>query len=67
MKIVYIMRKCLSMADLIDFKNILSSIYRWIWDKFAECEDIDFAYPTWRFYNNIIEGKHRTKPSAPEQ
>src|SRR4030042_3243288 len=31
MKIVYIMRKCLSMADLIDFKNILSSIYRWIW------------------------------------
>ena len=24
---------------------------------FARCDDIDFAYPTQRFYNNAIEGK----------
>jgi small-conductance mechanosensitive channel len=25
--------------------------------RFAECDDIDFAYPTYRFYDNPIEGK----------
>jgi len=38
-----------------------------IWEdvlrEFAECEDIDFAYPTQRFYNNLLEGKAETKPS----
>jgi small-conductance mechanosensitive channel len=33
-----------------------------IWEdvliEFAEHKDIDFAYPTTRFYNNITEGKH---------
>jgi len=29
---------------------------------FAESDDIDFAYPTTRFYNNISEGKPGTKP-----
>lgn len=37
-----------------------------IWEdilkEFAECDDIDFAYPTTRFYNNIPEGKPGTKP-----
>ncbi len=32
-----------------------------IWEdvlrEFAKCEDIDFAYPTQRFYNNKLEGK----------
>lgn len=32
-----------------------------IWEEilrsFAKCDDIDFAYPTSRFYNNVIEGK----------
>ena len=32
-----------------------------IWEdiltRFAECDDIDFAYPTWRRYDNQLEGK----------
>jgi len=40
-----------------------------VWEKILEelgrCVDIDFAYPTQRFYNNILEGKKETKP-APE-
>ncbi len=31
-------------------------------DEFNECSDIDFAYPTTRFYNNVGEGKEGTKP-----
>lgn len=30
--------------------------------EFAKCSDIDFAYPTQRFYNNLSEGKPNTKP-----
>ncbi|MBN1572622.1 MAG: mechanosensitive ion channel [Deltaproteobacteria bacterium] len=37
-----------------------------IWEdilvEFAKCEDIDFAYPTQRFYSNIHEGKPLTRP-----
>jgi small-conductance mechanosensitive channel len=29
---------------------------------FAEHDDIDFAYPTWRFYDNRIEGKPGLRP-----
>ncbi len=29
---------------------------------FAKCDDIDFAYPSQRFYLNYIEGKAGTKP-----
>ena len=36
-----------------------------IWEKilieFAKCSDIDFAYPTQRFYNNLAEGKSEAK------
>ncbi|MBZ0177770.1 MAG: hypothetical protein K8F36_00660 [Melioribacteraceae bacterium] len=36
-----------------------------IWEKilnrFAENEDIDFAYPTTRFYDNLTEGKQPNK------
>ncbi len=28
---------------------------------FAKCDDIDFAYPTQRFYNNTIEGKENAR------
>lgn len=39
-----------------------------IWEEvlkeFAKCKDIDFAYPTQRFYNNISEGKSGTKPGG---
>ncbi len=29
-------------------------------ERFAECDDIDFAYPTIRYYDNIAEGKPAT-------
>jgi small-conductance mechanosensitive channel len=31
---------------------------------FAQHDDIDFAYPTTRFYNNVSEGKEGTKPKS---
>lgn len=31
-------------------------------EEFAKCNDIDFAYPTQRFYDNRGEGKSGTKP-----
>ena len=43
-------------------------IWEDILNAFAEHDDIDFAYPTTRFYNNISEGKDGTKPpSKPEE
>ncbi|MBL7110883.1 MAG: mechanosensitive ion channel [Bacteroidales bacterium] len=36
------------------WENVLS--------EFAKYKDIDFAYPTQRFYNNITEGKQGNKP-----
>lgn len=37
-----------------------------IWEdiltEFAACSDIDFAYPTQRFYNNALEGKEGMRP-----
>ena len=35
-------------------------------DEFNKCDDIDFAYPTTRFYNNLGEGKEGTKPTKKE-
>jgi small-conductance mechanosensitive channel len=31
-------------------------------NEFHKCDDIDFAYPTTRFYDNLGEGKEGTKP-----
>ena len=39
-------------------------IWEDILNKFAECDDIDFAYPTQRFYNNLSEGKKGLKPDS---
>ena len=36
------------------------SIWEDILLEFANCDDIDFAYPTQRFYNNQLEGKWGT-------
>ncbi len=36
-------------------------IWEDILDKFADCEDIDFAYPTQRFYDNVAEGKKEAR------
>jgi len=30
-------------------------------EEFGKCKDIDFAYPTTRFYNNLSEGKEEAK------
>jgi small-conductance mechanosensitive channel len=38
------------------------SIWEDILVEFGECPDIDFAYPTQRFYNNALEGKEGTRP-----
>ncbi len=38
-----------------------------ILEKFAECEDIDFAYPTTRFYDNPAEGKSEARAPLPSQ
>jgi len=38
------------------------AIWEDILNEFAACDDIDFAYPTQRFYNNALEGKEGTRP-----
>lgn len=39
------------------------AVWEDILDQFAQHQDIDFAYPTQRFYDNLQEGKPGTKPS----
>lgn len=39
-------------------------IWEEILEKIGQCSDIDFAYPTTRFYNNLTEGKEGTKPAG---
>jgi small-conductance mechanosensitive channel len=34
-----------------------SAIWEDVLTKFKECDDVDFAYPTTRFYDNPVEGK----------
>jgi small-conductance mechanosensitive channel len=43
-------------------RSIEEKIWEDILIKFAECDDIDFAYPTQRFYDNSTEGKKGLKP-----
>lgn len=40
------------------------TIWEEILQEFAECDDIDFAYPTQRFYNNRLEGKSGARSSV---
>jgi small-conductance mechanosensitive channel len=35
--------------------------------EFARCDDIDFAYPTRRIYNNVMEGKPGAKAGARQE
>lgn len=39
-----------------------SAIWEAILQEFAKCPDIDFAYPTQRFYDNLQEGKPGLRP-----
>ena len=43
---------------------VSEEIWEAILTEFAERDDIDFAYPTTRFYRNPIEGKSGTKPAS---
>jgi small-conductance mechanosensitive channel len=36
-------------------------IWELVLKEFGKCDDVDFAYPTQRFYNNMSEGKPGTK------
>lgn len=56
----------LSIRYLSDPRNRRSTsqaIWESVLDRFAENEDIDFAYPTIRYYNNPEEGKPGTTPA----
>lgn len=50
------------MCDPRERRSIEEKIWEDILNKFAVCDDIDFAYPTQRFYNNYTEGKKELKP-----
>ncbi len=39
-------------------------IWEDVLDRFAECDDIDFAYPTSRSYSNVTEGKRNRGKTA---
>ncbi len=43
-------------------RSVKEEIWEEILQEFGKCSDIDFAYPTQRFYNNVVEGKDSTKP-----
>jgi len=43
-------------------RGYTQTIWEMVLKEFGKCEDIDFAYPTQRFYNNLSEGKAGTKP-----
>ncbi len=42
-------------------------IWEAVLDAFDHCDDIDFAYPTVRYYDNRFEGKPDLRPGSPEQ
>jgi len=48
-------------------RSTASAIWEEILAIFAERKDIDFAYPTTRFYDNVIEGKKEARAQAPEK
>lgn len=47
-------------------RAVAEEIWEAILTEFAKLDDIDFAYPTTRFYQNPTEGKPGTKPSPGE-
>lgn len=44
-------------------RGISQAIWESVLDRFAEHDDIDFAYPTIRYYDNPAEGKPGTTPN----
>jgi len=45
-------------------RGTAQAIWEDILDEFAACSDIDFAYPTIRYYDNTTEGKPGTQSSS---
>ncbi len=43
-------------------RNSENELWEEILKEFGKHDDIDFAYPTYRYYNNLLEGKEGTKP-----
>jgi small-conductance mechanosensitive channel len=43
-------------------RDSIQAVWEDVLKEFAKFPDIDFAYPTQRFYNNVLEGKEGTKP-----
>ncbi len=43
------------------------AVWEDILSAFSECDDIDFAYPTRRYYDNISEGKPGARADTPPQ
>ena len=46
-------------------RSSIQAIWEDILDAFAACPEIDFAYPTQRFYHNIYEGKEGARAPMP--
>ena len=47
-------------------RGSVQAIWEEVLDAFAGCPDIDFAYPTQRFYNNVTEGKSGARAALPD-
>jgi len=48
-------------------RGTTQAIWEDILEEFALCPDIDFAYPTQRFYHNLTEGKPETRARSVDQ
>jgi hypothetical protein len=49
-------------------RDSAAEIWEEILERFALCDDIDFAYPTRRYYDNAREGKQTASgPAVPAQ
>jgi small-conductance mechanosensitive channel len=48
-------------------RSTAEKIWEDILDEFAARDDIDFAYPTTRFYDNVHEGKPEARAAAPSE
>ena len=46
-------------------RGTTQEIWEDILEEFVKCDDIDFAYPTTRFYNNPVEGKPMARAPLP--
>lgn len=51
------------MCNVWQGRILQEKIWEHVLDEFAQHPDIDFAYPTQRFYQNFREGKHVAQPS----